>query len=97
MAKIHKYAVLRRPLVTEKSTSLQDQRRYVFEVAPSANKHDIKDSVESAFGVTVEKVNTMNVKGKSKRFGPKVSQMKSWKKAIVTVSPGDSISIFEGV
>ena len=97
MSKIHKYAVLRRPLVTEKSTSLQDQRRYVFEVAPSANKHEIKESVESAFGVKVEKVNTMNVRGKTKRFCPKSSQLPSWKKAIVTVSPGDSISLFEGV
>jgi large subunit ribosomal protein L23 len=97
MSKIHKFAVLRRPLVTEKSTALQEQRRYVFEVAPSANKHEIKESVEAAFGVKVQKVNTMNVRGKTKRFGPKVSQMRSWKKAIVTVSPGDSISIFEGV
>jgi len=97
MSKLHKYAILRRPVVTEKSTLLQEDRRYVFEVAPSAKKLDIKYAVESAFGVTVEKVNTMNVRGKKKRFGPKLSQLRSWKKAIVTVAPGESITLFEGV
>ena len=97
MTKIHKYSILRRPIVTEKSTLLQEDRRYVFEVAPSATKLEIKDAVESAFGVNVQKVNTMHVRGKRKRFGPRLSQLRSWKKAIVTVSPGDTITLFEGV
>ncbi len=97
MSKLHKYAILRRPVVTEKSTLLQEERRYVFEVATSATKLEIKEAVESAFGVSVEKVNTMNVKGKKKRFGPRFSQMRSWKKAVVTVAPGQSITLFEGV
>ena len=97
MSKLHRYAILRRPVVTEKSTLLQEDGRYVFEVAPSATKLEIKEAVESAFDVSVEKVNTMNVKGKKKRFGPKFSQMRSWKKAVVSVAPGQSITLFEGV
>ena len=93
MSKLHKFSILRRPVVTEKSTLLQEENRYVFEVAPSATKLEIKDAVETAFGVSVRKVRTMNVRGKKKRF----SQLRSWKKAIVTVSPGDSITLFEGV
>ena len=97
MSKLHKFSILRKPIVPEKSTLLQEENIYVFEVAPSATKHEIKDAVQLAFGVSVEKVRTMNVKGKKKRFGPRYSQLRSWKKAIVTVSPGDSITLFEGV
>jgi large subunit ribosomal protein L23 len=63
----------------------------------SATKHQIKSAVEDAFDVKVVKVNTMNVKGKPKRYGPRVVSKKSWKKAIVTLASGDSITIFEGV
>ena len=97
MSRLHKFSILRRPVVTEKSTLLQEENRYVFEVAPSATKLEIKDAVETAFGVSVKKVRPMNVRGKKKRFGPRFSQLRSWKKAIVTVSPGDSITLFEGV
>jgi large subunit ribosomal protein L23 len=90
--------ILKRPVVTEKSTDLQEyQRRYVFEVAPGATKHQIKWAVESAFKVTVTKVNTMHVRGKMKRYGPRVTLQRGWKKALVTLSPGDTITIFEGV
>lgn len=71
--------------------------RYVFEVATTASKHDIKHAVEEAFDVTVVKVNTMGVKGKRKRFGPKITIQRSWKKAIVTLASGDRITLFEGV
>ena len=94
---MHTFDILRRPVVTEKSTDMQDRGRYVFEVAPSATKHDIKRAVEEAFQVSVIKVNTMNVRGKSKRYGPKITSKPSQKKAMVTVAPGDSITIFEGV
>ena len=97
MSKHHKYAILKRPLVTEKSTLMQDDGRYVFEVAMTATKLEIKEAVQESFGVTVIKVNTMNVKGKMKRFGPRFSQKRSWKKAVVSVAPGDSITLFEGV
>ena len=94
---MHILEVLRRPIVTEKSTYMQDRGRYVFEVSRGATKYGIKQAVEEAFGVTVVKVNTMNVKGKLKRYGPRFSAQRSWKKAIVTVASGDTITIFEGV
>ncbi len=89
--------VIRRPVVTEKSTALQERGRYVFEVATRATKLEIKEAVETAFEVRVTGVNTMIVKGKSKRFGPRPTFAKSWKKAIVKLAPGESITIFEGV
>ena len=90
-------SILRRPIVTEKSTLLQEVRTYVFEVAPEATKQEIWRAVEIAFDVRVEKVNTMRVKGKMKRFGARLSRQRSWKKAIVTLAQGESITIFEGV
>ena len=89
--------VLKRPVVTEKSTGLQETGRYVFEVDPAATKLQIKQVVQEAFDVRVVGVNTMMVKGKRKRFGPQVSVNRNWKKAIVTLAPGESITIFEGV
>ena len=94
---MHTFEILRRPVITEKSTDMHDAGRYSFEVAPKANKHDIKRAVEEAFDVSVTKVNTMHVRGKQKRFGPRVSVKRSWKKAIVTLAPGNAITIFEGV
>ena len=89
--------ILRRPLVTEKSTLMQERGRYVFEVSPTATKYQIKEAVESAFDVSVLKVNTMNVRGKPKRYGPRIVKKKSWKKAIVTLASGETITLFEGV
>ena len=94
---MNSFDILRRPIVTEKSTNLQEQDRYSFEVTPGASKLQIKDAVEEAFSVEVLRVNTMNVKGKQKRFGPRQTARRSWKKAIVTLAPGHSIAIFEGV
>ena len=91
------FDILRRPVITEKSTILQEEGRYTFEVAPNATKHQIKKAVEEAFNVDVLQVNTMHVRGKRKRFGPRIAQGRSWKKAIVLLSPGDTITIFEGV
>ena len=90
-------SILRRPIVTEKSTLLQEVRTYVFEVAPEATKQEIWRAVEIAFDVRVERVNTMRVKGKMKRFGARLSRQRSWKKAIVRLAQGESITIFEGV
>ncbi|MCS7294730.1 MAG: 50S ribosomal protein L23 [Chloroflexota bacterium] len=97
MADIHPYSVLRRPIITEKSTALAAQNKYVFEVDPRANKAQIKEAVEIAFGVRVKAVNTMNVRGKARRFGRRVTRLPDWKKAIVTLQPGDKIELFEGV
>jgi len=94
---LHPFEILRKPIITEKSTDLQDDGRYVFEVAKTATKHQVKWAVQEAFGVTVTKVNTMNKKGKTKRYGPRISQKKAVKRAIVTLAPGESITIFEGV
>lgn len=97
MVDIHPYSVLKRPIITEKSTILAGQGKYVFEVDIRANKPQIKEAVELAFGVRVKSVNTMIVKGKRKRWGRRVTRRPDWKKAIVTLQPGEKIELFEGV
>ena len=94
---MHPLSILRRPIITEKSTLLQDQGKYAFEVANNANKFQIKNAVQEAFDVNVMKVNVIKVRGKRKRFGPKETSRRSWKKAIVSLAPGQTITIFEGV
>jgi large subunit ribosomal protein L23 len=83
------------PVVSEKSYALLDEGRYTFVVHPSANKTEIKQAVESIFGVKVDSVNTMNRKGKRKRFGYRYGHRKDTKRAIVTLREGESIDIFE--
>jgi len=94
---MHLYEVLRRPLITEKNTALQAQGKYAFEVAGEANKHQIKQAVEKAFKVKVTAVNVMTVPGKGRRMRGRQVLTPSWKKAIVTLKPGDKIGFFEGV
>lgn len=94
---IHPYAVLLRPIITEKTTVLTGSDKYVFEVDIRANKNQIKEAVQIAFNVRVVEVNTMVMKGKPKRFGRKVTARPDWKKAIVTLVPGDKIELFEGI
>ena len=94
---MHLYEVLRRPLITEKNTMLQAQGKYAFEIAGEANKHQIKQAVEKAFKVNVLAVNVMTVPGKRRRVGRRQVLTQSWKKAIVTLKPGDKIGLFEGV
>ena len=95
---IHPYEVIRRPIITEKSTMLSGHNKYVFEVAIGANKPQIKQAVEMAFNVKVEGVNTSIVRGKIRRFGRRTGgQQPSWKKAIVTLAAGDQIQLYEGV
>jgi large subunit ribosomal protein L23 len=94
---VHLYEVLRRPLVTEKNAALQAQGKYGFEVDGEANKEQIKKAVEKAFNVTVTKVNVMIVPGKGRRIRGRQVMSPSWRKAIVTLKPGDKIEIFEGV
>lgn len=94
---MHIYEVLRRPVVTEKSTRLQEESKYVFEVAKVANKPMIKEAVEKAFSVKVLAVNTIMMRGKTKRLGPRMVQRPDWKKAVVTLRAGDRIEFFEGV
>ena len=94
---MHLYEVLRRPLITEKNTTLQAQGKYAFEVAKEANKHQVKQAVEKAFKVKVTAVNVMTVPGKERRIGRRQVLTRSWKKAVVTLKPGDKIELFEGV
>lgn len=92
------YEVLRRPIITEKS-SLQSEylNRYTFEVDVRANKLQIRDAVEQAFNVDVVSVNVIRVSGKRRRWGRLVGHTKDWKKAVVTLRPGQTIQFFEGV
>ena len=94
---IHPYAVIVRPLITEKATILAGEGKYAFEVDRRANKNQVRDDIQTAFSVKVLKVNTMNVRGKTRRTGRSVSRSKDWKNAIVTLAAGDTIEIFEGV
>jgi len=94
---MHLYEVLRRPLITEKSTVLQGMNKYAFEIAEGANKLQIKQAIEKAFKVTVTKVNVVTMQGKMKRMGRREVMSAKWKKAIVTLKAGDKIEFFEGV
>ena len=94
---MHLYEVLRRPLITEKNAALQAQGKYAFEVAGEATKPQVKQAVEKAFKVKVTAVNVMTVPGKTRRIGRREVLTPSWKKAFVTLKPGDKIELFEGV
>lgn len=88
--------VIIRPIVSEKSYELMEQNRYTFEVAKDAKKEHIAQAVSEVFGVTVLKVNTMNVSGKPRRLRYNKGLSRSWKKAIVTVKAGDTIDFYAG-
>ena len=89
--------IILRPVVTEKSVDLMQENKYVFKVRMDANKIDIKRAVEEIFKVKVVGVNTMRVKGKEKRMGRSVGRTSDWKKAIVELTAGDTIEVFEGM
>lgn len=97
MNELHLYEVLRRPLITEKATLLKEGDKYAFAVASKATKPQIKEAVELAFKVKVNKVNVMTVPGKTRRFGRRPVTGSPWKKAVVTLAPGHKITFFEGV
>lgn len=94
---MHLYEVLRRPVLTEKSTALQEGNKYVFEVAKGSTKPQITKAVEKAFKVKVTQVNVMTVAGKSHRVGRRIVHAPNWRKALVTLREGDKIGFFEGV
>jgi large subunit ribosomal protein L23 len=92
------YQILKRPLVTEKSTTEKDERnKLFFEVDRRANKIEIKQAVEQIFKVDVLDVTTMNVRGKKKRVGRYFTKRSDRKKAMVTIKPGQRVEFFEGV
>ena len=88
--------ILLSPIITEKSSMLQESNKYVFKVHLGSNKIEIKRAVEEIFDVVVENVNVMKVKGKNKMYGRNSTLTPSWKKAVVTLKLGDSISLYEG-
>jgi len=91
------YRIIRRPLITEKSTHQKEaNRQYTFEVDRGANKIEIQSAVERLFKVKVLQVQTCNVLGKVKRLGRRYGKRPDWKKAIVTLKEGDRIDFFEG-
>lgn len=94
---MNSYEILRRPVITEKNTMLTGQNKYTFEVAQEANKPQIKEAVEKAFKVKVSSVNVIHVPGKMRRAGRRRGMTSSWKKAVVTLEPGNKIELFEGV
>ena len=98
MSKVNnvKFNKLLAPLVTEKSANQADTlNQYSFRVTPSMTKKEITDTIESYFEVTVEKVATINFKGKVKKFGQKIGKRVSWKKAIVKLKSGDTLNFVE--
>jgi len=91
--------IILRPIISEQSTEHVDIKKYVFEVAPAANKIEIKKAVEELFDVEVIKVTTLNMKGKKKRMGRyPPGNRKDWKKAVVKLSDSSkTIEFFEGL
>ena len=99
MADLKYYDVILKPVVTEKSMLAMAEKKYTFFVHPEANKAQIKEAVEKMFeGTKVEKVNTMNIKGKKKRCGMVVGRTAKQKKAIVKLTEESAdIQVFEGL
>lgn len=91
------YTVLRKPLFTEKGSSLKEvHNKILVEVAKNANKLDIKKAVEDIFKVKVEKIATINTQGKWKRYGKFIGKKPSRKKAIITLKTGEKLEFIEG-
>ena len=90
------YDVIKRPIISEKSTALAEVAgRYAFEVAVAANKQEIRNAVQILFNVKVSAVRTMIMHGKVKRVGRFENKRANWKKALVTVAPGQKIEFFQ--
>lgn len=91
------YQILKRPLLTEKSTAQKDSlNKLFFQVDRRANKIEIRQAVEQIFKVDVVDVTTLTMSGKVKRVGRMLSKRPDWKKAIVTIKPGQQVKFFEG-
>ncbi len=91
------YDIIRRPILTEK-TNIQKEvsNQVTFEIDPAANRIEVQRAVETIFNVKVANIRTMNVNGKVKRRGRITGKRRNWKKAIVTLMPGERIDFFEG-
>ena len=95
--KPHNYDTLLSPIITEKSTLVAEENKIIFRVPLTATKPDIKEAVENLFKVDVTKVNTILVKGKTKRFRGRPGRRSDFKKAIVTLKDGQSVDITTGL
>jgi large subunit ribosomal protein L23 len=94
---MNNYDTILRPVVTEKANkALMAHNKVTFEVAPGANKSEIKKAIETLFKVKVIKVNTVTLPGKVRRFGNKERKESNWKKAVATLKAGEKIGLFEG-
>lgn len=91
------YRILLRPLITEKATNLGTLGKYIFEVAKGVSKIEIKKAIRDLYGVNVVQVNIVSQGGKAVRYGRSTGRTKDWKKAIITLKPGEKIEIYEGV
>lgn len=87
--------VILEPILSEKSTDLSEQNKYVFRVSIQANKHLVSKAIKEIFNVTPEKVNVMRIRGKQKRVRYQYGITPAWKKAIITLKKGDKIELFE--
>ena len=96
-AKTEHYDVIRKPIITEKTTMASEYGAVVFEVAIDANKPQIKEAVEGLFGVKVKAVNTTITKGKTKRFRGQLGKRRDVKKAYVTLEEGNTIDVTTGL
>ncbi len=91
------YDIIRRPIITEKTNIQKDESNQVtFEVDPRANRIEVQRAIEKIFNVKVANTRTMHVRGKVKRRGRILGKRRNWKKAIVTLAPGERIEFFEG-
>lgn len=92
-----KFNLIEQPHITEKVLFLKEENnQVVFQIRPDTNKVELKNAIESIFGVTVLGVRTMNVIGKKRRQGLSEGKRADWKKAVVTLKEGDTIEYFEG-
>ncbi len=87
--------VLIRPVISEKTTEMMEQNKYVFRVSRNANKLNVRQAIKEVFGVQPFKINIMNMRGKTRRVRYEYGNRSAWKKAIVTLKPGDKIEIFD--
>ncbi|MEP2943319.1 MAG: 50S ribosomal protein L23 [Hyphomicrobiales bacterium] len=97
MSNLSHYDIIRSPVITEKSTMASENNQVVFNVAPDATKPEIKKAVETLFSVKVKAVNTLNRKGKVKRFRGMIGKQNDVKKAIVTLQEGSTIDVTTGL
>ena len=91
------YDIIRVPRITEKGARLKEKNNVLtFEVRPDANKVEVRKAIEGIFKVKVVDITTVNIAGKKKRLGQRLGRRSDWKKAYVTLKPGEKIEIFEG-